>query len=80
MSHLISYILARPLHHLRPVDGAVVLGAGLGVGVLHQLQVPQGGAPPGLLPRAPPQQAQRDGGCVEVLKGDLLDLERTQGS
>lgn len=65
--------------HLRPVHAAVVLGAPLGVGVLHQGQVLQGRAPPGrrLLPGTPPQQAQRHGGGVEVLKGDLRNLKHT---
>lgn len=63
--------------YLSPVDGAVVLGAPLRVGVLHQGQVSQGGDPlsGGLLPRAPPQQTHRHVGCVVVLKGDLLNLK-----
>lgn len=66
--------------HLRPVNGVVVLGAPLSVGVVHQGQVSHGRAPlgGGLLLGVPPQQAHRHVGCVVVLKGDLLDLEETQ--
>lgn len=66
--------------HLCPVNGVVVLGASLGVGVVHQRQVSQSSAPlsGGILPGAPPQQAHRHVGGVVVLKGDLLNLKDRQ--
>ena len=65
--------------HLCPVDGEVVLGASLCVGVVHQRQVSQSCAPlsRSLLSGAPPQQAYSHICCVVVLKGDLLDLKHT---
>lgn len=67
--------------HLCPVNGVVVLGPPLSVGVLHQWQVSQSCAPFGrcLLPGGPPQQAHRHVGSVVVLKGDFFDLEHRQG-
>lgn len=72
---LLVYTLAPS--HLCPVDGVVVLGASLGVGVVHQRQVSQHRAPlgVGLLPGSLPQQPHRHVGCVVVLKGDFLDLK-----
>lgn len=68
--------------HLCPVDGVVVLGASLGVGVVHQTQVSNDGAPlsGGVLAGTPPQQTHRHIRCVVVLKGDLLDLKEGQGA
>lgn len=64
---------------LCPVDGVVVLGASLRVGVVHQRQVSQSRAPlsGSLLSGAPPQQAHSHISCVVVLKGDLLNLKHT---
>lgn len=64
---------------LCPVDGVVVLGASLRVGVVHQRQVSQSRAPlsGSLLSGAPPQQAYSHISCVVVLKGDLLNLKHT---
>lgn len=67
----------RAAPHLRPADAAVVLGAVLGVRVLHQRQVFQRRAPAArrLRPRAPPQQAHRHVGGVVVLEDDLVNLK-----
>lgn len=61
------------------MNGVVVLGAPLGVGVVHQGQVSQGGAPArgAFLPRAPPQHAHTHIGCVVVLKGDFFNLKNS---
>lgn len=69
----------RAAAHLCPVDGVVVLGASLRVGVVHQRQVSQSRAPlsGSLLSGAPPQQAHSHISCVVVLKGDLLNLKHT---
>lgn len=65
--------------HLRPVKRAVVLGASLHVGVVHEGKVSQSGVPlgGGLLSRAALQQAYGQVGSVVVLKGDGLDLKGT---
>ena len=54
----------------------VVLGPSLCVRVVHQSQVSYSSAPFSILAWIPPQQTHSHKGCVVVLKGNPVNLER----